>query len=428
MSLWPRSAQQPPPARSSTVWLCALAVLGVACALWMLRAAPAWAAPAPPVWHVVQPGDTVSALAETYGSTVEAIMAANVLPQPDLLNPGQSVIVPAAASPLVRVDVQPLQTWTDLARRYNTSAADLRALNELAAGERLIPGQVVLVPASLAAPSPALPPGPILRIVSDPPILRQGETASLRFYLDRTQPVSLTVTLPPQTIVLRRAADGAQWGLAAVSALAEPGFMWLDVAWQAPGEPVSHTLRWPLPVVDGGYPTFNITLPDDKGELLAPDLVQAELERMTALWSAPQTPPVWRRMFLRPVPAQFLTSAPYGQRRSYYGGPVSGFHAGQDFAAPAGTPVIAPAAGHVVLAEALAVRGNAVLLDHGGGVFTGYWHLTDIAVQAGQVVRPGQLLGHVGTTGLSTGNHLHWEMRVNGFAVDPLQWLARQFP
>ncbi len=200
------------------------------------------------------------------------------------------------------------------------------------------------------------------------------------------------------------------------------------MAWQPTGEAQSQTIRWPIQVVDAGYPTFDIVLPPDKGDLLAPELVQAEMESMTALWSAPPTPPLWRRLFLRPVADEFLTSAPFGQRRSYNSGPISGFHAGQDFAALEGTPVMAPAAGTVVLAEPLVVRGNAVMIDHGGGVFSGYWHLVDIAVSAGQPVQPGDLLGHVGTTGLSTGNHLHWELRVNGIAVDPMQWVSTCFP
>ncbi|MCB0241403.1 MAG: M23 family metallopeptidase, partial [Anaerolineae bacterium] len=82
----------------------------------------------------------------------------------------------------------------------------------------------------------------------------------------------------------------------------------------------------------------------------------------------------------------------------------SGYHTGQDFAAPEGVPVLAPASGTVVLAEPLDVRGNAVVIDHGAGVFTGYWHLSQIDVQAGQQVKPGDQLGLVGTTGLSTGN------------------------
>jgi murein DD-endopeptidase MepM/ murein hydrolase activator NlpD len=70
------------------------------------------------------------------------------------------------------------------------------------------------------------------------------------------------------------------------------------------------------------------------------------------------------------------------------------------------------------------VRGNAVMIDHGGGVVTGYWHLQRIAVQPGTLVHAGDVIGEVGTTGLSTGPHLHWEMRIGGVAVDPLQWLA----
>jgi murein DD-endopeptidase MepM/ murein hydrolase activator NlpD len=64
-----------------------------------------------------------------------------------------------------------------------------------------------------------------------------------------------------------------------------------------------------------------------------------------------------------------------------------------------------------------------VVLDHGSGVFTGYWHLQELAVRPGDRVEPGQLLGRVGSTGLSTGAHLHWELRVNGVPVDPLQWV-----
>ncbi len=70
------------------------------------------------------------------------------------------------------------------------------------------------------------------------------------------------------------------------------------------------------------------------------------------------------------------------------------------------------------------VRGNAVVLDHGNGVFTGYWHMSELDVKPGEAVETGQLLGKVGSTGLSTGAHLHWEMRVAGVAVDPLQWWA----
>src|SRR5690606_32787201 len=93
-----------------------------------------------------------------------------------------------------------------------------------------------------------------------------------------------------------------------------------------------------------------------------------------------------------------------------------------------GDEILAAAAGRVVLAEKLTVRGNTVFLDHGAGVVTGYFHMSEIAVQPGQFVEPGELLGKVGATGLVTGPHLHWEVRVNGLWVDPTPWLERTFP
>lgn len=405
-----------------------LVALAVAVALLAATAASVAAAPDAPPRHLVQAGETLDTLAQQYGSTVPALLAANGLDAAAPLQPGQVLVAPAAAQPLLTVQAQPLDTPASLARRYQTSIATVRTLNALAAGARLTPGQDVLVPAPANGPSPALPAGPLRGITTRPAVARQGETVYVQLDLDTTQPVSVSLRLPPQQTRLHPLDDDSLWGLAVVHAFTEPGISWLEISWQATGEPISQTLRWPLPVIDGGYPTYDIVLPDDKGDLLAPELVQAELARMVGLWSAVSPLPNGLRTFIRPIANDYPTSAPFGQRRSYNSGPVDSFHAGQDFAAPAGVDVVAPAAGVVVLAETMLVRGNAVLIDHGGGVFTGYWHLTDMAVQPGQPVQPGDLLGHVGTTGLSTGNHLHWELRVNGFAADPLQWLQTHWP
>src|SRR5690606_17386730 len=121
-----------------------------------------------------------------------------------------------------------------------------------------------------------------------------------------------------------------------------------------------------------------------------------------------------------PVSSQYVTTSPFGTRRSYNSGPVASYHEGQDFAVPEGVPVLAPGNGTVALAEALNVRGNAVILDHGQGVFTGYWHLSELLVAPGQEVALGDVVGISGNTGLSTGAHLHWELRVYGVAVDPM--------
>jgi murein DD-endopeptidase MepM/ murein hydrolase activator NlpD len=423
----PKPLQRLPgaPLRASARGLAALAVAGV---LLLITWTASAAAPAAPPRHTVQPGETLAAIAQQYGSTVQAMLAANQIVNSEAIEVGQTLVAPAAAFPLVRVEAQARDTIASVAQRLGVPPSDLQAINGWEPGQRLAPGQDLLAPAPAGQPSPALPAGPILAVATSPAIVRQGETVAVRLTIDASQPLSASLALGPQVVPLRPAGDDMLVGLVAVHALTEPGYTWLDLAWQPAGEPISRTLRWPLQVVDAGYPTYDIVLPPDKGDLLAPDVVQAELERMTALWSAPPTPVVQRRVFLRPVADEYITSAPYGQRRSYNSGPVSGFHAGQDFAAPEGAPIIAPAAGTVVLADPLQVRGNAVLIDHGGGIFTGYWHLVDIAVQPGQQVQAGDLLGRVGTTGLSTGNHLHWELRVNGFAVDPMQWLTTRFP
>ena len=116
-------------------------------------------------------------------------------------------------------------------------------------------------------------------------------------------------------------------------------------------------------------------------------------------------------------------SSYFGTRRAYNEGPYTSYHGGVDLRGATGTPVYAPASGTVVLADELVVRGDALMLDHGWGVLTGYWHLSTIEVEVGQHVEEGELIGRIGNTGLSTGSHLHWEMWIGGVNVNPMQWL-----
>jgi murein DD-endopeptidase MepM/ murein hydrolase activator NlpD len=82
----------------------------------------------------------------------------------------------------------------------------------------------------------------------------------------------------------------------------------------------------------------------------------------------------------------------------------------------------------VALAEELRIRGNATLIDHGHGVYTGYWHQLGLDVTLGQRVQAGEVIGRVGDSGLSTGTHLHWEVWVNAIQVDPMEWLQVEIP
>lgn len=108
------------------------------------------------------------------------------------------------------------------------------------------------------------------------------------------------------------------------------------------------------------------------------------------------------------------------------GGIGSTDHKGIDIAAPAGTPVHAAAAGVVTVSAYSSVMGNYVELDHGGGVKTRYEHMSERLCRAGDEVAAGEIVGLVGSTGASTGNHLHFEVSVNGTRYDPLRIFQEQ--
>jgi len=103
-------------------------------------------------------------------------------------------------------------------------------------------------------------------------------------------------------------------------------------------------------------------------------------------------------------------------------------HSGLDLASPEGTPIHATNDGTVVLARELPISGNVVAIDHGDGVVSLYFHQSKILVHDGESVKRGDIIGRVGTTGLSTGPHLHWEMRVDGVPTNPLAWVGHTFP
>jgi murein DD-endopeptidase MepM/ murein hydrolase activator NlpD len=113
----------------------------------------------------------------------------------------------------------------------------------------------------------------------------------------------------------------------------------------------------------------------------------------------------------------------FGGRRNPFGGSGYEFHSGQDIEAPWGAPVVAGASGRVSFVGWQNGYGQLVVVDHGGGLTTRYGHLSHIDVELNQTVSRAQLLGKVGSTGRSTGPHLHYEVRINDQAVNPLPYL-----
>jgi murein DD-endopeptidase MepM/ murein hydrolase activator NlpD len=130
---------------------------------------------------------------------------------------------------------------------------------------------------------------------------------------------------------------------------------------------------------------------------------------------------LWEAPFLRPVP-QAASASSFGLRRIINGSPRAP-HSGTDLSAPFGTEVVATNHGRVVLVGNYFFAGGSIVLDHGGGLFTMYFHLSDFKVEQGASVKRGDLIALSGASGRVTGPHLHWGARLSGARVDPLDLL-----
>lgn len=445
--------------------------------MWAILAAPALAAP--PVQqesgvHIVQPGETLSAIARLYGLTVEELVALNGLLDPDRLQVGQRLLVAGlSVEDGTFYRVQPGDTLALLARRCGTTVETLARLNHLTHPHLIYVGQALLTPETghpatlngrvyvvqagdtliqiaarfglsmwalaqanaltnppwiqagqrLWIPAPeegeASLPLPFIRLEMLPERTLQGRTMQL--LVETVGGVNLSGMYGDQPLFFV-GEMGVYRTLIGIHAMAAPGLYPLALKAVQNGGLVS--LRCMVQVVAGPFGVQYLDFADDKAQLLDPALVAAEAERIEALTRLATMPGVWQGPFAVPLAGEPDISTLFGVRRAYgAGSPVDGYHSGIDYSVDGGVAVYCPAPGRVVLAEPLQVRGLAVIVDHGRGVMSGYWHLSQVNVTAGQQVTTGDVLGLVGSTGLSTGPHLHWELRVMGVPVDPLQWV-----
>jgi murein DD-endopeptidase MepM/ murein hydrolase activator NlpD len=406
--------------------------------------------------YVVQPGDTLAMIARRHGVPSEELARLNRLANPSLIYVGQRLSMPpsvddaSSGAPADAADrsasprpsdgpvyvVQSYDTLARIAARYEVSVWALAQANQIVNPSVIYVGQRLLIPVSgpgAGDGASSYLPRPFMTVEVVPAIAVQGQTVQVLVATDGEADLSGHYDGRPLFFAHSQLDKGtgqdpsvgesrtAYRALIAIPAMATPGPYVLELRAAQTG--LEASLNNLLYVNAGSFGVQSIALPADKAHLLDPELVAQESQRLRQLTTQPTLPGLWQGRFAVPLAGAPGISAPFGGRRSYDGGPVVSYHAGVDYRAGPGTPVLCPASGKVVLAEGLLVRGNAVLVDHGRGVMSGYWHLAQISVVPGQRVEPGDLLGTVGNTGLSTGAHLHWEVRVMGVPVDPLQWV-----
>lgn len=434
-------------------------------------------------YYIVQEGETLWGIAARFGITVEELQQANNINDPGQVVIGTRLVIPGLNGINGRLDTIMIsygETLRSLSRRHGVSASSLARLNRLVSPAELYAGAPLIVPvtedqepsfvgrASLTSgqsllelavlrsenpwsltldnylpgtwsalqddvlrvtgtsqeSTPSGLPKAIKKVEIDPLQMVQGGTTVIKVFA----PAGITMRGSLAERNLNFFPQGYGYvALRGIHALTSPGLYPLMLEGELPdGERFAFSQN--VLVQDANFP-FDPTLVVDPATL-DPAVTEPESELWASL-AVPVTPEkMWDGPFASPVPVDFKDcwTSLFGNRRSYNDGPYVSFHSGLDFCGRVGTELYAVAPGRVVYTDMLIVRGGVVVIDHGWGVYTAYDHLSEILVQPGDMVQPGQLIGLGGATGRTTGPHLHWEVWVGGVQVNPVDWLMRAYP
>lgn len=431
--------------------------------------------------YVVQSGDTFYSIAVKFGVTIDAIVQANPEIDPNFLSVGTEVVIPGLEGVRGRLMAKTIplgETLRTLTIRYQVSESQLMKLNRITSPAEVYAGASLIIPEventqppqssyllgdnqslfQLAVQHHANPwllaqtnqisstwnvlPGEVLfdqndnaveqvstispvvkELIVNPLPIQQGETVTV--WLGTTQPVEISGNLAGNTLHFLPAGENRYVALQGIHAMASAGIYPLSLQGTlADGTQFSFEQMVILQAL--GYIQENIQGVDPTTIDPAVTKPEDDVVYETILNVNPDK--YWEGVFAVPgYDPNWITST-YGNRRSYNGGPYSYFHTGVDYGGGTGLPIKSPAPGVVVFAGPLTVRGNATIIDHGWGVYSGFWHQSEMNVKVGDRVVTGQEIGKVGGTGRITGPHLHWEIWVNGVQVNPLTWLETAFP
>jgi murein DD-endopeptidase MepM/ murein hydrolase activator NlpD len=429
--------------------------------------------------YVVQDGDTLNSIALRFGVALEDIQAANDLPDPNAIIINQRLVIPGleGISGLLTSEVLSYGTsLTALAREYRINHQDLVTLNHLISPSEAIAGikfivavseeEVELSPITSVAQGETplekaiqtgvspwqlvennqleatwdMLPGEKLfgqkqedaenssvayinLLTVNPIPAVQGET--LEVSITTYKPVEISGTFDGKPLQFFTEDNENYHCFAGIHAMADIGPVPLKITiTNVDGTTQTHEQM--VLIASGNYGNDAMILVDDI--YVDPETIAEEDEIINNVLTQYTIERYWEGKFQYPIDEPFINGY-FGQRRNYNDGAFYYYHTGIDFEVRApNLNIYAPAAGKVVLTEEMVVRGNAILIDHGWGVYSGYWHLAEFNVEVGDYVQPGDLLGIIGNTGRSLGPHLHFEIDIGGTPVNPETWLNQVFP
>ena len=263
----------------------------------------------------------------------------------------------------------------------------------------------------------ARPPEPDPELALSAAELAQGQAAAVRLsHVPEGEYWLVPLMSQYDNIPMYRLPGGAYMAVLPVPVTVGIGSFDVAVV-SAAGETVASA---PLKIIPYNFERQDLTVSDSLGSVLSNENQRKDDEKMAGIYDHPLALPQWQGLFI--VPCEGGVTTKFAQQR-YINGAFASTHSGVDIGAAQGTEVKAAAAGRVIFADELIISGNTVIIDHGAGVYTSYLHLSEINVAVGEDIKQGKVVGLVGSTGFSTGPHLHWTLRVNGRIVDPF-WMT----
>lgn len=430
-------------------------------------------------YYFVQGGDTLSLIAARFGVSIQDLIEVNDIDDPNLLPEGTRLEIPGfdgITGELILHTVTLGENYSRLSQKNNLEPRLLSRLNRMTSPEEIVVGSRIILPKKepdeqlilmaqlqreqtvldLATASNKNPweiylenlkynkkfvlPGDLLftqtgefledqiapdllSLEIDPLPFSQGNTVEIK--VKTSTPMEIQADVAGYHPQFFRIGENEYVALQGIHAREEIGITSIHLLGVRDGKDVFSIEQKIL--IESGY--FGQDPPIYVDPItIQPEVVEPEQEIVEKIVSQISQEKLWDGLFQYPVDEPCL-SAYYGGSR-VYNDTYHYYHTGIDFnvCRASNINIYSVAPGYVVFAGPLVVRGNAVIVDHGWGVFSGYWHQSEILVSEGDYLETGQLIGYIGNTGRSTGAHLHLEIWVNGVQVDPFSWLQREYP